>query len=120
MIRTYVVAVTTPGTPQSLFAAINAQSGKVAQVSGGLSGPVDVRARGLMFQADPANTAASVVYVGSADLNVGSKVGIGLGLAVGAISPFIVCGDVDASLSDIWFDISSGATVKNLFVTVVD
>lgn len=121
MIRTYVIAVGTPGTPVNVYDAIVALSSgaKVPQFSGGLAGPVDLRIKGVMFQADPGNTASKNLYVGSSDLSVSSKIGIGLALLPGVVSPWISFEDSNASLRELWYDVDTAATVKNLFVTVV-
>ena len=119
MIRCYTVTVTTPGTPQNLLAMIQALSAgaKVAQLTGALSGPLDARITGLMFQADPSNTASKNVYIGSSDLNVASRVGIGLALGPGSQpSYWIELDGGSPSLGELWIDIDTGATTKNLFV----
>lgn len=121
MIRCYTVSVATPGTPQNLFTTINALAGnKLAQFSGVLSGPLDMRVKGIMFQADPSNTAAKNIYIGSNDLNVASHVGIGLALSpTSPPSYWIELDDAtSASLSELMIDADAGANPARLFVMV--
>ena len=121
MIRCYTVSVATPGTPQNLFTTINALAGnKLAQLSGGLSGPLDMRVKGLMFQADPGNTAAKNIYIGSPDLNVATHVGIGLALSPTSPPSYWIEFDdsTSASLAEIFIDADTGATTARLFVMV--
>lgn len=114
--KCFVVTVTTPGTIQNLLAMVAA---KLPQISGVLAGPTEMRASAISFQADPTNTAAKNVYVGSQDLNVGTRTGIGLALLPGVASPVYHLNG-STSIADFWIDIDTGATTKNLFVTVLD
>jgi hypothetical protein len=117
MLKCYTISVTTPGTPQNILAAIQALSSgaKVGQLTGQLSGALDLRIRGIAFQADPANTASKNVYIGSSDINVASKIGIGMALGPGVLSTWINV-DNTASLAELWFDIDTAATTKNLLI----
>lgn len=113
--KSFTVAVTTPGTIQNLASLVGS---KLPQISGVLSGPAELRGTVINFQADPTNTAAKNIYVGGPDLNVASRVGIGLCLAPGAIAQGIYL-DGTTTLADFWIDVDTAATTKNLFVIVV-
>lgn len=119
MIRCYTISVTTPGTIQNLLATIQALSAgaKVPQLTGVFSGPIDLRIKGIGFQADPSNTAAKNIYIGGPDLSVASRIGIASALAPGAYDPRWWELDCDnASLAELYFDVDLSATTKNLFV----
>lgn len=113
--KSFTVAVASPGTPQKLSTLINA---KLPQITGVLSGPVELRGAVVNFQADPTNTSAKNVYVGGSDLNVTTRVGIGLALAPGVAAQGIYV-DGTTTLDDFWIDADTGATTRNLFVIVV-
>ncbi len=111
----FSATVATPGTPQRLT---NTTTPALPSVSGGLSGPMELRGASIIFQADPNNSATHDIYIGGPTMNVAARTGIGLALAPGAFSPPIEL-DGTTSLSDFYIDVDTGATVKNVFVTVI-
>lgn len=114
-IKCFTVAVTSIGTPQSIASLISAQ---LPQVSGSLAGPVELRGNVVNMQADPGNTAAKNVYVGSSNMNTGTRVGIGAALAPGAFAPGVYV-EGTTSIYDLYIDADAAATTRNLFVMVV-
>ena len=109
------VTVTTPGTPQRLT---NTTTPSLPAISGILAGPVELRGSSIIFQADPSNTGSKNIYIGGPAMSVSARTGIGMVLAPGEFSPPIYI-DGETTLSDFFIDADTGATVKNLFVTVV-
>lgn len=116
MLNTFVVNVPTPGTPVNLFTAISAQ---LASLSGGLSGPMDLKIRGLMLQAAPGNTATKNMWWGTKGMVVSSLTKVGGALLPGVFSPPFDFTDTMISLAEIYIDADTATTVANMLVTVI-
>lgn len=107
--------VTTPGTPQKITASVTPA---LAAISGLLSGSIVPRGSCLLLQADPSNTAAKNIYIGGSAMNVASRQNIGLALAP-ATQPVQIFSDGSVDLGDFYIDADTGATTKNLLITII-
>ncbi len=112
----FTATVTTPGTIQPLTSVV---APAFPTMSGTMTGTVLPTASVIVFQADPGNTAAALIYIGSKSMNTTTRAGIGMALAPGQFSPQISLAEGAVSLAEIFIDATAAAAVKNLFVTVV-
>lgn len=107
--------VASPGTPQQLT---KTTSPSLPQISGALAGQASLRGSSIVFQADPANTAAKSIYIGGPAMSVSTKSNVGLillpGVQAAAIYP-----TGSTSLDDFYIDTDgAGANAQGILVTV--
>lgn len=110
----FTATVTTPGTIQPLTSVVTPP---FPTMSGTMTGTVLPTASVIVFQADPANTAAALIYIGSKSMVVATRSGVGMALAPGQFSPQVSLAEGAVSLAEIWINADAGA--GKLFVTVV-